>query len=114
MDTHSQRESGFSIKPQFCTFNLQEAATYLGCHVQTVRDLAARGELPGVKVGRAWRFIEVDLISYMRSKYTTPSETTPNIGLRSIGEWHSTKEMVSGGSISANTEDEYVKALGLK
>lgn len=34
----------------------EQAAEYLGCKPKTVRVRAARGELPGVKVGRDWRF----------------------------------------------------------
>lgn len=34
----------------------QEAARFLGAHVETVRRLARRGELPAFKVGKDWRF----------------------------------------------------------
>lgn len=50
------------------TFNITEAAEFLGAHKETVRRLAAKGQLPGVKIGRSWRFIENDLVIYMRSK----------------------------------------------
>lgn len=36
--------------------NAQEAASYLGAHVETVRRLARRGSLPAFKVGKDWRF----------------------------------------------------------
>jgi len=34
----------------------QEAADYLGAHVETVRCLARRGEIPAYKMGKDWRF----------------------------------------------------------
>ena len=34
----------------------QETADYLGAHVETVRRLARRGDIPAHKIGRDWRF----------------------------------------------------------
>ena len=36
--------------------NAREAADYLGAHVETVRRLAKRGDIPSYKVGKDWRF----------------------------------------------------------
>ena len=36
--------------------NAREAAEYLGAHVETVRRLARKGEIPAFKVGKDWRF----------------------------------------------------------
>lgn len=36
--------------------NAREAAAFLGAHVETVRRLARRGEIPSFKVGKDWRF----------------------------------------------------------
>lgn len=36
--------------------NAQEAARFLGAHVETVRRLARRGDIPAFKVGKDWRF----------------------------------------------------------
>ena len=33
-----------------------EAAAFLGAHVETIRRLARRGEIPSFKVGKDWRF----------------------------------------------------------
>ena len=38
------------------TFDIREAASFLGAHEQTVRRLARRGAIPCFKVGRDWRF----------------------------------------------------------
>jgi len=36
--------------------NAKEAAEYLKAHVETVRRLARRGEIPAFKIGKDWRF----------------------------------------------------------
>lgn len=97
---------------QNITFNLIEAARFLGAHKETIRRMAARGELPAVKIGKSWVFIEQDLVMYIRNKYSNRDASQGVNG--SNKKWHSTKEMESGGWISSIREKEYVKALGLK
>src|SRR5438093_3485310 len=48
---------------------LTEAAATLRLHPVTLRALAAAGELPGFKIGRAWRFVEIDLVAWARAHY---------------------------------------------
>jgi excisionase family DNA binding protein len=36
--------------------NAKEAAAFLKAHVETIRRLARRGEIPAFKVGKDWRF----------------------------------------------------------
>jgi excisionase family DNA binding protein len=36
--------------------NAREAAVFLKAHVETIRRMARRGEIPAFKVGRDWRF----------------------------------------------------------
>jgi excisionase family DNA binding protein len=42
-----------------------EAADLLRVSSKTVLALARDGELPGTKVGRAWRFLRTDLLDYV-------------------------------------------------
>lgn len=42
--------------PEDQVMTVEEVAQYLKLHRQTVMRMAARGELPAVKVGRHWRF----------------------------------------------------------
>jgi excisionase family DNA binding protein len=44
----------------------EEAADLLRVSTKTILALARRGELPGEKVGRAWRFLRADLLNYVR------------------------------------------------
>ncbi|WP_133130257.1 helix-turn-helix domain-containing protein [Legionella yabuuchiae] len=96
------------------TLNIIEAAKFLGAHKETVRRMVASGVLPGVKIGRAWVFIEQDLITYVRSLYRNNRSLEINNKSRSSTQWQSPKEITSGGSTSHTMEEEYVKVLGLK
>jgi excisionase family DNA binding protein len=42
--------------PEDQIMTVEEIATYLKLNKQTVMRMAARGDLPAVKVGRHWRF----------------------------------------------------------
>ena len=52
------------------TLSLRSAASLLGLHPNTVRAQVRRGIIPGTKVGRDWRFLEVDLVAWIRSGYS--------------------------------------------
>jgi DNA binding domain, excisionase family len=51
------------------TLDLEEAAAFLKCSDDTIRELVASGELPGAKVGRKWVFVDIDLIEWLRTQY---------------------------------------------
>jgi excisionase family DNA binding protein len=58
------------------TFNASEAADFLHAHVETVRRLARKGEIPSFKIGKDWRFLKEDLIKWAQSKaQINPSST---------------------------------------
>ena len=57
------------------TLDLHQAAALLRAHPETVRAGAAAGSIPGAKVGRAWVFIEADLLDYLRQHYKTKAPT---------------------------------------
>jgi excisionase family DNA binding protein len=48
---------------------LDEAASALHLHPVTLRSLAAAGRVPAIKVGRVWRFLEIDLLAWARANY---------------------------------------------
>ena len=48
------------------TYDVNEAADFLRVDRSTALDLANAGTLPGAKVGRAWVFMEDELINYLR------------------------------------------------
>lgn len=50
------------------TLDLEQAASLLKINKCTAGDLAASGKLPGAKIGRAWVFLEQDLIDWLREQ----------------------------------------------
>ena len=47
----------------------EEAAVLLRVSSKTLLALARDGELPGTKVGRAWRFLRTDLLDYVHGSH---------------------------------------------
>ena len=94
------------------TLNLKEAAALLKIHPVTLQDKARAGEIPGAKIGRAWVFIEFDLLEYIRSK-------CPRRALQGdsseVSVCHSSNARTHriGGSSSTTREDDYSKVLAL-
>ena len=56
------------------TFDVPACAEFLKVHRTTVLKLAATGELPGAKIGRAWVFLECDLVAYVRNLIQSQQE----------------------------------------
>lgn len=52
--------------------DLNQAAKFLQIQYETVRLMAKSGKLPGAMVGRSWRFIEADLLHWIRGQYRAP------------------------------------------
>ena len=48
-----------------------EVGEILGVHPKTVMRLAARGELPGRRVGRYWRFAEKNIAAWIDKPITS-------------------------------------------
>jgi len=95
------------------TLNLDEAAEFLGIHKQTLRVRAKLGEIPGARVGRAWRFIEEDLVNHLRSLYAQ-SRQVPQGTIMENSLWVPINAATSGGSGSrTQTETKYADLLGL-
>jgi len=51
------------------TLTLREAAALLKIHPVTLQDKSRAGEIPGAKIGRAWVFVEFDLLECIRAQY---------------------------------------------
>lgn len=50
------------------TFDLLECADFLKVDRNKILTLAGRGELRGAKIGRAWVFLEDDVVTYLRKQ----------------------------------------------
>jgi len=44
------------------------AAGFLGVSIDTVYRYADRGELPGFRIGRSWRFLRADLAEWVKKE----------------------------------------------
>ena len=49
-------------------WTIEDVALYLCLRPETVRLMARRGQLPGFKVGRSWRFRMVKIKEYLAQK----------------------------------------------
>lgn len=47
--------------------NVQEVAELLDFHPEYVRQMARQGRIPGVKVGRKWRFVREQIIDWLKA-----------------------------------------------
>ena len=43
---------------------IQEVSQFLRIPLSTIYLLAKKGQLPGIKLGRHWRFLESDILDY--------------------------------------------------
>ncbi len=61
------------------TLDLEECADFLKIGASTACEMAANGQIPGAKIGRAWVFMEDELIAYLRAK--TRDQTNQRLDL---------------------------------
>jgi len=50
------------------TFDLQECADFLKVDRTTAMKLAQQGEIVGARIGRAWVFLEDDIVAFLREQ----------------------------------------------
>lgn len=60
----SRCQNGGGVK----TFNIMECAEFLKIERNFALTLAGNGTLPGAKIGRAWVFLEEDVVEYLRAE----------------------------------------------
>ena len=62
------------------TLNLKEAAALLKVHPMTLRRQAMEGAVPAARAGRAWIFIEEDLLGWLRAQYSDEARAAGSKG----------------------------------
>lgn len=50
------------------TIDASECAALLRCSPNQVEEMARAGDLPGLKIGRAWLFVRHDLLAFLAEK----------------------------------------------
>ena len=91
------------------TLNLKEAAALLKIHPVTLQDKARADEIPGAKIGRAWVFIEIDLLEYIRSK--CPRRALLRAGIAEF-RWHDLRHTWASWHAQAGTPLHVLQELG--
>lgn len=89
---------------------LRAAAALLGVHPNTARAHVRRGTIPGTKVGRDWRFLEADLVAWIRARYPDAARVQPS-ALEREAIWHSTDVQASITSNSQARTEALLDAL---
>ena len=56
---------------------VQEAAEILRLHPRTVMNMAKRGDLPGSKIGKQWRFDLEAVESWLENQFRIPGRSLP-------------------------------------
>ena len=92
---------------RFRVLTLSKAAEFLQAHPDWVRKEAKAGRLPGRKMGRLWKFIEEDLVVWLRSGYSEPRQAP----LVEVSSWQYSKEAAHGGLISQPRAESELDAL---
>ena len=95
------------------TLTLQQAAALLNIHPVTLQAKARSGEIPGAKIGRAWVFVQIDLVEHIRSQYGRRALQGEHA---EVTQCHSSNVQTprTGGSRLPTTESAYSEALGLR
>lgn len=70
--------------------NTQEAAELLGVHVETIRRMARKGELPSFKMGKDWRYQKDALMNWME----TASQHKPSVNILVIDDEPSIRKLI--------------------
>src|SRR6476620_2793087 len=89
---------------------LRGAAILLGLHPNTVRSQVRRGIIPGTKIGRSWRFLETDLVAWIRARYPEAARVQLS-ALEREAIWHSTDVQASITSNSQARTEASLDAL---
>jgi hypothetical protein len=93
------------------SLDLKQAAAFLKMHPEEVRRRARLGLLPGAKPGKAWVFLEDDLVAYVRARYASSRQALQVTSPKEQQTSHSSNAEVRGGSTSPRHQESALDAL---
>ncbi|WP_426178091.1 helix-turn-helix domain-containing protein [Massilia sp. TWR1-2-2] len=93
------------------TLNLAQASTFLHMHREEVRKRAKQGRLPAAKIGRAWVFLEDDLVDFIRANYSESRQALQVTLRKEQASCHSTNAAIPGGSDLQPRQESELDAL---
>ena len=91
--------------------NVRQAATLLGVHPNSLRNYAKAGTVPAAKIGRGWRFLEADLVAWLRERYSGSARMQLSADHEEATTWHSGNVQVSTISTSQPRTEHELDAL---
>jgi excisionase family DNA binding protein len=94
------------------TLTLDQAAEFLHIHPITLLRMAQSGQVPAVKPGKRWVFIDLDLADWLRAQYSArASEGGLRKERKKICHSSDAKTPLFGGLISPSTGNAYSALL---
>ena len=96
------------------TYDLKEAANLLKMSPEGLRRKLVNGELSAAKPGKRWCIREDDIAEYLQSHYSNRAKSPWGVvESERRTTWHSTKEVIRGGSQLPAKDLAYKNLLGL-
>ncbi|WP_443971472.1 helix-turn-helix domain-containing protein [Sphingobium sp. CR28] len=89
---------------------IREAAHLLKVHPNTLRNLLAEGSIPAARIGRQWRFLEGELVAWIRSGYSAPARMQSSAPTKEA-LWHSGNVQENTTSSSQHLTERSLDAL---
>ena len=101
---------------QIETFNLSKAANFLGINQEVLRRKTASGEIPGVKIGKRWVFLNIDLVDWLKTQYPGSQQEPQGANDKEKNKSCHSKNVDTSGTFTSTrqTDEEYGKVLGLE
>lgn len=59
---------------QLETLGVADVAALLRCNEDLVMSFARRGQLPGIRLGKAWVFLREDVLAFLRGRIETETQ----------------------------------------
>ena len=100
LNDNERAASTWENKSGIKVLNLVQAAIFLQMNPEVVRRMTKAGTLPGAKPAKEWRFIDEDLVNWIRGGYKCSINEKPS-------------KDISGIQTFRSTDSEYTDLLGL-
>lgn len=91
------------------TLDIKQAADLMKMHPMTLRRMASEGKLPAARAGKAWIFIEEDLVNWLRRQYAADARAAGSQGDTTCPstDVHNPQVPATGADSPVLTADKY-------
>ena len=87
-------------QPEQRVMTIKQVSEYLKIPASTIYELAKKGKIRGVKLGKHWRFLEEDILSYLDLELIRTAQAAPG-GTKELDEQHQPSPMILLGGKSS-------------